>query len=201
MTSNRSSLVQDTRLRNRIFGRQANHHSLQEIFWDAIRRAYRDQPHHANAQWPKPQKQQPDNYQASDWAKNKSSCTIQTLLSYPQNSPHPPLPPKANQEPFPVRAQSQPCNHVSPERTPPAQRSLLPGTAALHQVRPPRLPMEPIQRGGDQGSVVREAAAPHAAKLALAVVVSPAAAEDDDGRAGQALPVARGADRPGAVEP
>lgn len=61
--------------------------------------------------------------------------------------------------------------------------------------------MEPIQRGGDQGAVVREAAAPHAAKLALAVVVSPAAAEDDDGRAGQALPVARGADRPGAVEP
>lgn len=107
------------------------------------------------------------------------------------------LPLRNNSPPVP---QAKPCHHDAPKRTPPPQRSLLQGSPAIHKVRSTRLPLEPLQRRSHSRPVLRQAAAAHPAQHQLALLVPPAAAEDHDGRAGQALPVARGSRGPGALE-
>lgn len=89
-----------------------------------------------------------------------------------------------------MRAKAEPRYHVSPKRTPASQRSLLPGSSKIHKIRLARLLVESVQCRSHQGTLVRQATAPDAAQLALAIVVPADAPEDYDGRAGRALPVA-----------
>lgn len=67
---------------------------------------------------------------------------------------------------------------------------MLPGSPTIHEIRSPRLPVEPVQRRSDQGPILRQAAASDAAQLALAVVVPPTASQDYDCRTGETLSVA-----------
>lgn len=89
-----------------------------------------------------------------------------------------------------MRPQAKPCHYLPPQRSPPSQRSLLPSTDTIHKVRSPRLPMEPVQRRSQDGALVRQAAAPDAARLAFPIVVPATAPKNHDGRVDQAVPMA-----------
>ena len=89
-----------------------------------------------------------------------------------------------------MRPQAKPCHYLPPQRSSPSQRSLLPSTDTIHKVRSPRLPMEPVQCRSQESALVRQAAAPDAARLSFAIVVPPTALKNHDGRVGQAVPMA-----------
>lgn len=67
---------------------------------------------------------------------------------------------------------------------------MLQGPSPIHQVRSPRLPLEPVQRRSHQSPILRQATAPYPAQLLLPVMVPTPAIEDHDRGASQAIPMA-----------